>query len=170
MGVSANVVCICPAPRGWCVAGIRQLELHPPPEPISPARNPTNAKRTHWPNRNGFKSCALACSNAGLMASTAEIGKGAPRFAAGSCESVLAREITPDSPRIVREYNGTHVCQARCIVRRSLFFIFSLHLTVGSAPSGLFMERTVARCRRKTSHRRRDQPLRNSRVRRNYFP
>jgi hypothetical protein len=33
------------------------------------------ARRVHWPKRNGWKSCRLVCSKAGVIASTAENGK-----------------------------------------------------------------------------------------------
>src|SRR5277367_337838 len=62
---------------GW--RGKVELKLKLPPEPSSPASNPTKASFTHWPRRNGLKSCCFVCSTASEIVSTAEIGKGAPR-------------------------------------------------------------------------------------------
>src|ERR1022692_251124 len=49
--------------------------LKPPPEPSSPASNPTTASLVHWPKRKGWNSCRLVCSMASEIVSTAEIGK-----------------------------------------------------------------------------------------------
>src|SRR5258708_38330476 len=70
-GKAANPQSRCPA-----VCGLGMLKLHPPPELISPANNPTKARRDHWPKRNGRKSCCLACSKAGLIEPTPDGGTG----------------------------------------------------------------------------------------------
>src|SRR5580700_8126212 len=70
----------------WKLPGLQP----PPPEPISPASRPTSPSLAHWLARNGRTSCCRACSKAGEIASTAEIGKGhlrRSRFAARYCEA-----------------------------------------------------------------------------------
>src|SRR4029077_9105617 len=61
-----------------CVGVWKLPPLHPQ-ELSSPARKPTTASLAHCATRSGCRSCSLVCWNAGLMASTAEIGKQAPR-------------------------------------------------------------------------------------------
>src|SRR5450432_3994273 len=70
----------------WKLPGLQP----PPPELISPASNPTSPSFAHWLDRNGRVNYCRACSKAGLIASTAKIGKahlGRSRFAARYCEA-----------------------------------------------------------------------------------
>src|SRR6202035_853387 len=55
----------------WKAPGLQP----PPPELSSPAIKITSASLAHWLLRNGCRSCWRACWKAGLIASTAEIGK-----------------------------------------------------------------------------------------------
>src|ERR1700693_214165 len=55
----------------WKALGLQP----PPPELSSPAIKITSASLAHWLLRKGCKSCWRACWKAGLIASTAEIGK-----------------------------------------------------------------------------------------------
>src|ERR1700682_1857165 len=83
-----------PDPFAGGGAGHLKLEpvLQPPPEPISPLSNPTSASLAHCVKRNGCSSCRLACRNAGLMASTAEIGKTHLDSAAGGTQTNYSEE------------------------------------------------------------------------------
>src|ERR1051325_4056909 len=75
LGRAASTFGAFPEPPPRREFGKLEGALQPPPELSSAARNPTTAKRTHWPKRNGWNSCFLACSIAGLTASVAESGK-----------------------------------------------------------------------------------------------
>src|ERR1700722_2629413 len=55
----------------WKAPGLQP----PPPELSSPAIKITSASLVHWLLRKGCRSCWRACWKAGLIASTAEIGK-----------------------------------------------------------------------------------------------
>jgi hypothetical protein len=44
-----------------CLGMLKLLGTLHPPEPISPASNPTKASRVHCQKRNGCTSCRLVC-------------------------------------------------------------------------------------------------------------
>ena len=58
-----------------CCGKLKLVGKLKPPLPASPASNPTSARRTHWPKRNGCRSCRFVCWKAGAIVSVAEIGK-----------------------------------------------------------------------------------------------
>src|SRR5690349_19920789 len=72
----------------WKLPGLQP----PPPELISPASNPTSPSLAHWLVRNGCSNCCRACWKAGVMASTAEIGKTHIDSTAGSGQGTAKRE------------------------------------------------------------------------------
>src|ERR1700724_2527233 len=80
----------------WKLPGLQP----PPPELISPASSPTSASLAHWPARNGCRSCCRACWKAGVIASTAEIGKTHLVY------SALAARYCEASPRSSSEEIG----------------------------------------------------------------